>query len=53
MTKGDDPHDESTQWIGNLPKAGTNNAKHSTERDPRRKDEPDVQRKELPKTEGR
>lgn len=50
--KDDGPYDDVTHWVGNLPKESTHNIKHSTERDLGREHEPDVQRKELPKTEG-
>lgn len=46
----DDPYDDVTHWAGSLPKAHTDNAEHTTERSAGRKDKPDVQRKELPKT---
>ena len=51
-TIGDDPHDDSTQWIGNLPKAGDDSPKRSTECDTGGTKQSDVQRKELPMEEG-
>jgi hypothetical protein len=49
----DDPHDDITQWIGNLPKTNTDSTERTTERDTRRPQQPDVQRKEPPVEEGR
>jgi acetyl-CoA carboxylase carboxyltransferase component len=52
MTEENDnePFDDVTNWVGFLPKTSRDNPKHTTERDTRRKDKPDVQRKELPET---
>ena len=46
MTEGseDDPHDESTHWIGQIRKESTN----SNERDTRRTKQSNVQRKKPP-----
>lgn len=48
----DGPYDDVTHWIGDLPKASVDSTKHPDKRDTRRETKPDVQRKELPKTEG-
>ena len=42
----DDPHDDSTNWIGNLPKEGTDSTERTTKRTSRRAKQSDVQRKE-------
>ena len=49
----DDPHDDITDWLGNLPKAPTDSAQRSTECDTGGPEQPDVQRKEPPVEEGR
>jgi len=51
--KGDDPHDDITDWISNLPEADTDSAKRTTERATRGSEQPDVQRKEPPMEKGR
>lgn len=50
--KEDDPHDDITDWLGNLPKASTDSTKRPTERDTGGPEQPDVQRKEPPVEEG-
>jgi len=52
-THEDDPHDDITKWLGNLPKTNTDSTERTTERDTRRSQQPDVQRKEPPVEEGR
>jgi hypothetical protein len=42
----DDPHDDSTNWIGNLPKEASNSTECPTKRDARWPQQSDVQRKE-------
>lgn len=42
----DDPHDDSTNWAGNLPKTSDNSPKRTTKRDTGRAEQPDVQRQE-------
>ena len=44
----DDPHDDSTNWIGNLPKEGADSTECPTKRDARWPQQSDVQRKESP-----
>jgi hypothetical protein len=50
MTEGseDDPHDESTHWIGQIRKESTNSNERDTERNTRRTEQPNVQRKKPP-----
>jgi len=49
----DDPHDESTHWIGNLPQESNDSTERTDKRNPRRTKQSDVQRKELPVAEGK
>lgn len=49
----DDPHDESTHWIGKIHQEGSDSDKRDSERDTRRKQQPNVQRKKPPMAEGR
>lgn len=49
----DDPIDDTTHWVGNLPKAGVDSDKCSTECDTGGPQQPDIQRKEPPVAEGR
>ena len=42
----DDPHDDITDRLGDLPKADTNSTERSDKRDTRRTKQSDVQRKE-------
>ena len=44
----DDPHDESTHWIGQIPKEDTDSNERDSERDTRRKQQSNVQRKKPP-----
>ena len=44
----DDPHDDITDRLGDLPKADTDSAKRSDKRDTRGSKQSDVQRKESP-----
>ncbi len=44
----DDPHDDITDRLGDLPKENTNSTKRSDKRDPGRTKQSDVQRKESP-----
>jgi len=55
MTEGseDDPHDESTHWIGNLPQESNDSTERTDKRTTRRSKQPDVQRKKPPMAEGR
>ena len=46
MIEGDDPHDDSTNWIGNLPKEGTDSTERITKRTSGRAKQSDVQRTE-------
>lgn len=51
MTHGtdeDDPHDESTHWIGKILEENTNSAERSDKRTARRQQQPDIQRKKPP-----
>ena len=45
-TERDDPHDDSTNWIGNLPKAGADSTECPAKRAARWPQQSDVQRKE-------
>ena len=49
----DDPHDDITDRLGNLPKAPTDSPECPTERDTGRAEQSDIQRKEPPVEEGR
>lgn len=53
QTEEDDPHDDSTNWAGNLPKANINKPERTDKRDTGRTKQPDVQRKEPPMEKGR
>ena len=44
----DDPHDDITDRLGDLPKADTDSTKRSDKRDTRGSKQSDVQRKESP-----
>lgn len=44
----DDPHDDITDSLGNLPKENTDSNERSDKRDTRRTEQSDVQRKESP-----
>jgi hypothetical protein len=46
MIEGDDPHDDSTNWIGNLPEEGTDSTECTNKRTSRGAKQSDVQRKE-------
>lgn len=48
----DDPYDDVTHWVGNLPKKNTDSAERSTECDTNGPEQPDIQRKKLPMAEG-
>jgi len=52
-SKEDDPHDEVTHWIGNLPQESSDSAERTDKRTTRRSKQSDVQRKEPPMAEGR
>ena len=45
-TERDDPHDDSTNWIGNLPKAGADSTECPAKRVARWPQQSDIQRKE-------
>ena len=47
-TEDDDPHDESTHWIGKIHQESSDSDKRDSERDTRRKQQPNVQRKKPP-----
>ena len=49
----DDPHDDITDRLGNLPKASTDSTKRPAQRDTGRPEQSDIQRKEPPVEEGR
>ena len=49
----DDPHDDITDRLGDLPKENTNSTKRTDKRDPGRSKQSDVQRKEPPVAERR
>ena len=49
----DDPHDESTHWIGNLPQESNDSTERTDKRTTRRSKQPDVQRKKPPMEKGR
>ena len=44
----DDPTDDVTHWVGNLPEPSTDSTERSDKRDTRRSEQSDVQRKEPP-----
>lgn len=44
----DDPHDESTHWLGQIHQKSSDSDKRDSERDIRGKQQPNVQRKEPP-----
>ena len=52
-TDQDDPHDESTHWVGKIFKESTDSNERDSERDTRRKQQPNVQRKKPPMEKGR
>ena len=49
----DDPHDDITDRLGNLPKASTDSTERPAQRDTGWTEQPDIQRKEPPVEEGR
>ena len=49
----DDPTDDVTHWVGNLPESSTDSTERTDQRDPRRTKQSDVQRKELPVAKGK
>ena len=49
----DDPTDDVTHWVGNLPEPSTDSTERSDKRNPGRAKQSDVQRKELPVAEGK
>lgn len=44
----DDPSDDVTHWVGNLPKSSDDSVERSDKRPAWRAEQPDVQCKELP-----
>ena len=52
-TEDDDPHDESTHWLGKIREESVDSNERDTERDTRRKQQPNVQRKEPSMEKGR
>jgi hypothetical protein len=52
-TEDDDPHDESTHWIGKIREESVDSHERDAERDTRRKQQPNVQRKKPPMEKGR
>ena len=44
----DDPHDESTHWLGKIREESVDSNERDTERNTRRKQQPNVQRKKPP-----
>lgn len=49
----DDPTDDVTHWVGNLPEPSTDSTERTDKRNPRRTKQSDVQRKELPVAKGK
>jgi hypothetical protein len=49
----DDPTDDVTHWVGNLPESSTDSTERTDKRNPRRTKQSDVQRKELPVAKGK
>jgi len=49
----DDPTDDVTHWVGNLPESSTDSTERTDKRNPRRAKQSDVQRKELPVAKGK
>jgi hypothetical protein len=49
----DDPIDDVSHWVGQLPKQNTYIPERTAERDTGRRQQPDVQRKKPPVAEGR
>jgi hypothetical protein len=49
----DDPTDDVTHWVGNLPKSSADSAERSDQRPTRRAKQSDVQRKKLPVAKGK
>jgi len=52
-SKEDDPHDEVTHWVGNLPQESNDSTERTDKRTTRRSKQSDVQRQESPMAEGR
>lgn len=52
-TDEDDPMDDSTHWIGNLPEQSVDCTERVAQRSSRWSQQPDIQRKELPVAERR
>ena len=44
----DDPHDESTHWLGKIREESVDSNERDTERNTRRTEQPNVQRKKPP-----
>lgn len=49
----DDPTDDVTHWVGNLPEPSTDSTERTDQRDTGRTKQSDVQRKELPVAKGK
>ena len=49
----DDPTDDVTHWVGNLPEPSTDSTERTDQRDTGRPEQSDVQRKELPVAKGK
>ena len=49
----DDPHDESTHWIGKIPEKNTDSNERTDKRSTRRSKQSNVQRKKLPVAKGK
>jgi hypothetical protein len=49
----DDPTDDVTHWVGNLPKSSDDSTERSDQRPTGRTKQSDVQRKELPVAKGK
>ncbi len=49
----EDPYDDVTSWVGNLPVQGTDSTKHTDKRPTRGGKSSDVQRKAVPEEERR
>ena len=47
-TERDDPHDDVTEWLGSLPKESADSPERPPECSSRGRQQPDIQRKELP-----
>jgi hypothetical protein len=51
--KEDDPTDDVTHWVGNLPESSNDSAERTDQRTTGRPEQSDVQRKKLPVAKGK